>query len=73
MKNKFVPEPKFATSLIHVGDAEYEFSIDLSLIFFVEANPFHGFETENANDHIKKLVLMVLCFLLKKNSTLLLG
>src|SRR5664279_210884 len=40
MKIKFVPDPKFATSPIDIKDADYDFSVDLSLISLVEADLF---------------------------------
>ena len=38
MKNKFTPHPKFASSPICIEDADFDFSIDLSLISTVEAD-----------------------------------
>ena len=40
MKNKFAPDPEFATSPICINDADFDFSVDLSLISTVEADPF---------------------------------
>ena len=40
MKNKFAPDPEFATSPICIKDADFDFSVDLSLISMVEAGPF---------------------------------
>ena len=51
----FTPEPEFATSPICIKDADYEFSVDLSLISTVEAEPFCGNENESATEHINKL------------------
>ena len=40
MKNKFAPDPEFATSPICIKDVDFDFSVDLSLISMVEADPF---------------------------------
>src|SRR3954468_21283918 len=40
MKNKVILDPKFATSPICITDPDYDFSVDLSLISTVEADPF---------------------------------
>ena len=42
MKNKFTPDPKFASSPICIEDADFDFSVDLSLISTVEVDPFYG-------------------------------
>src|SRR3954464_12142692 len=42
MKNKFTPDPTFATSPICITDPEYDFSVDLSLISTFKADPFYG-------------------------------
>src|SRR3954470_25003678 len=42
LKNKFTPDPTFATSPICITDPDYDFSVDLSLISTVEADPFYG-------------------------------
>ena len=42
LKNKFTPDPTFATSPICIADPDYDFSVDLSLISTVEADPFYG-------------------------------
>ena len=48
-------DPKFATWPIFVTDQDYEFSIDLELITFVESDPIHGYETETIVAHLTKL------------------
>src|SRR3954468_9647334 len=40
MKNKFAPDPSFAMSPICITDPEFDFSVYLSLISTVEADPF---------------------------------
>src|SRR3954469_4880345 len=55
MKNKFTPDPTFATSPICITDPEFDFSIDLSLISTVEADPFYGRENDDAIEHLTKL------------------
>ena len=55
MKNKFAPDPEFATSPICIKDADFDFSVDLSLISMVEADPFYGRENEDAIAHLTKL------------------
>src|SRR3954470_10072042 len=55
MKNKFTPDPTFATSPICITDPEYDFSVDLSLISTVEAGPFYGIENDDAIEHLTKL------------------
>src|ERR1044071_480460 len=55
MKNKVIPDPKFATSPICIIDPDYDFSVDLSLISTVEANPFYGRENDDAIAHLTKL------------------
>ena len=47
MKNKFAPNPEFGTSPICIKDADFDFSIDLSLISMVETDPFYGKENED--------------------------
>ena len=42
MKNKFIPDPEFAKSLVDIKDKEFDFSIDLSHIPMVETEPFDG-------------------------------
>src|SRR3954468_534534 len=42
LKNKFTPDPTFATSPICITDPDYDFSVDLSLISIVEVDPFYG-------------------------------
>src|SRR3954469_724546 len=42
LKNKFTPDPTFSTSPICITDLDYDFSVDLSLISTVEADPFYG-------------------------------
>src|SRR3954469_5030469 len=55
LKNKFTPDPTFATSPICITDPDYDFSVDLSLISTVEADPFYGRETDDAIEHLTKL------------------
>src|SRR3954465_6121044 len=56
MKNKFTPDPTFATSPICITDPDYDFSVDLSLISTVEADPFYGRENYDAIEHLTKLI-----------------
>lgn len=55
VKNKFTPGPKFASSPICIEDADFDFSVDLSLISTVKAGPFYGREDDDAIAHITKL------------------
>ncbi|KAI4990663.1 hypothetical protein ZWY2020_039026 [Hordeum vulgare] len=55
MKNKFTPDPKFAASPIFLEDADFDFSVDLSLISTVEVDPFYGREDDDAVAHLTKL------------------
>ncbi|KAI4984228.1 hypothetical protein ZWY2020_047926 [Hordeum vulgare] len=55
MKNKFTPDPKFASSPICIEDTDFDFSVDLSLISTVEADPFYGREDDHAIAHLTKL------------------
>ena len=55
MKNKFVPVPEFAKYPINIKDDEFNFSIDLSLIPMVEAEPFCGKENDDVVAHLTKL------------------
>src|SRR3954470_13889525 len=55
LKNKFTPDPTFATSPICIVDPDYDFSVDLSLISIVEADPFYGRENDDAIGHLTKL------------------
>src|ERR1041385_3295603 len=55
MKNKNIPDPKFATSPIYISDPDYDFYVDLSLISIVEADPFYGRENDDAIAHLTKL------------------
>src|SRR4051812_31056435 len=55
MKNKVIPDPQFATSPICITDPDYDFSVDLSLISTVEADPFYGRENDDAIAHLTKL------------------
>ena len=57
MKNKFNPDPKFASSPICIEDADFDFSVDLSLISTVEADPSYGRENENAIAQDRKSVV----------------
>ena len=42
MKNKFTPDPEFATSPISIKDVDFEFSVDLSYISIAEYDPFYA-------------------------------
>src|ERR1041385_2181569 len=55
LKNKFTPVPTFATSPICITDPDYDFSVDLSLISTVEADPFYGRENDDAIGHLTRL------------------
>src|SRR4051812_10201882 len=55
LKNKFTPDPTFATSPICITDPDYDLSVDLSLISTVEADPFYGRENDDAIGHLTKL------------------
>ena len=55
LKNKFTPDPTFAMSPICITDPDYDFSVDLSLISTVEADPFYGRENDDAIAHLTKL------------------
>src|ERR1044071_1734925 len=55
LKNKSTPDPTFATSPICILDPDYDFSVDLSLISTVEADPFYGRENDDAIEHLTKL------------------
>src|ERR1043165_7896180 len=55
LKNKFTPDPTFATSPICITDPDYDFSVDVSLISTVEADPFYGRENDDAIGHLTKL------------------
>ena len=55
MKNKFAPDLEFAASLICIKDADFDFSVDISLISMVEADPFYGRENEDTIAHLTKL------------------
>src|SRR4051812_45272014 len=55
LKNKFTPDLTFATSPICITDPDYDFSVDLSLISTVEADPFYGRANDDAIEHLTKL------------------
>ena len=55
MKNKFSPDPEFATSPICIKVADFDFSVDISLISTVEDDPFYGRENDDAIAHLTKL------------------
>src|SRR3954465_5451440 len=55
LKNKFTPDPTFATSAICITDPDYDFSVDLSLISKVEVDPFYGRENDDVIEHLTKL------------------
>src|SRR3954467_9865584 len=59
LRKKTVPDPKFATSPICINDPDYNFSVDLSLISMVEADPFYGRENDDAIAHLTKLTELV--------------
>src|SRR3954469_13164940 len=42
LKNKFTPDPTFATSPICITDPANDFFVDLSLISTVKVDPFYG-------------------------------
>ena len=62
MKNQFVPEPEFATSPISIKDNDYDFSVDLSLISIVEADPFCGTKNDDAIEHMNNLAAISALF-----------
>src|SRR4051812_45210279 len=55
MKNKFAPDPTFATSPICITDHKLDLSVDISLVSIVEAGPFYGRENDDAIEHLTKL------------------
>ena len=55
MKNKFTPDPKFATSPISIKDVDFKFSVELSYISIAESDSFHDKENEDAIAHLQKL------------------
>src|SRR3954466_936045 len=55
LKNKFTPDPTFATSPIRITDPDYDFPVDLSLISIVEADLFYGRENDDAIRNLTKL------------------
>ena len=55
MKNKFAPDPEFATSHICIKDVDFDFDVDLSLISAVEVDPIYGRENDDAIGHLTKL------------------
>src|SRR3954469_22334944 len=56
LKNKFTPDPTFATSPICITDPDYDFFVDLSLISTVEDDPFYGRENDDDIGHLTKLI-----------------
>src|SRR4051812_25412649 len=62
MKNKFAPDPTFATSPICITDPEFNFSVDLSLVYTVETGPFYGRENDDAIAHLTKLTELGVLF-----------
>src|SRR3954468_23238726 len=52
LKNKFTPDPTFATSPICITDPDYDFFVDLSIISTVEVDPFYGRENDDAIEHL---------------------
>src|ERR1041385_4758229 len=58
MKNKFTPDPKFASSPICIEDADFD-SVDLSLISTFEVDPFYGRENDDVITHLT--ILTDLC------------
>src|SRR3954462_2888369 len=55
LKNKTVPNSKFATSPICINDPDYNLSVDLSLISMVQVDPCYGRENDDAIAHLTKL------------------
>ena len=55
MKKKKSPDTEFVTSHICIKDANFDFSVDLSLISTFEADPFYGRENDDAIAHLTKL------------------
>ena len=48
-------DPTFATSPIYISGKDYNFSVDLELITFVESDPFYGYESDTVVAHLTKL------------------
>jgi hypothetical protein len=55
VRYKLSPDAKFAASPINISDKDYDFSLDLSYISFVEKEPFCGTENESAMGHMNEL------------------
>jgi hypothetical protein len=55
VRYKLSPDAKFATSPIDIRDKDYDFSLDLSYISFVEKEPFCGTENESDMGHMNEL------------------
>ena len=55
LNTRMKPDPAFATSPIFVTDKDYEFSVDLEIITFLESDPFYGLESETVVAHLTKL------------------
>src|SRR3954469_20414609 len=55
LKNKFTPDPTFATTPICITDPDYDFSVDISLISTIEVDPFYGRENDDAIENLTKL------------------
>ena len=51
----FTPDPTFAMSPICITDPDYDFSVNLSLISTVEADPIYGREYDDAIERLTKL------------------
>ena len=64
MQNKFIPDPKFAKSHVNIKDKEFDFSIDLSIIPMVDAEPFCGKENDDDVAHLTKLFEIGTLFLI---------
>jgi hypothetical protein len=55
VRYKLSPDAKFAASLIHISDKDYDFSLDLSYISIVDKEPFCGTESKSAMEHMNEL------------------
>ena len=67
MKNKFSPDLEFATSPICINDADFDFSIDLSLISTVVSDPSYSKENVDAIAHLTELIEFGGLFTTKEN------
>src|SRR3954463_10718961 len=55
-------DPKFATSPIDIKDEDYDFSLDLSYLYIVDKEPFHGTENESVVAHMNEISTMSALF-----------